>query len=443
LNSSSKSISSGRSAIKGFQPSFWVANIMELFERLAYYGQATILSLFLRDHLKFNEAEAGQLSSIFGGLIYLLPLFAGALIDKFGFRKAFSFAFFVLAIGYFLIGSTGIAAFSGWYSDINLYFLLTIILIFTAIGGSFIKPSVLGTVALTTTLETKSLGYAIYYWLVNIGAAIGPLLAFLVRDTFGIQFVYIVSAISCALMFVTTRILFKEPQAKLEEEKQKLSTVILNLFKVLINFRFIALLLIFGLYWILFWQFFIIIPYYIADYISPNSPIELIISTGAWTIILFQIPVNRLTKKIPTRTAILIGFIFAGLCWLIWYLVLPNTQGIYINPWGDFEISLSLLIIVLGIFLFSVGEQTQAPRFYEYIAELAPKGQVALFQGYAFLPIAFAWGFGGTIGGWLYQLYGFGGANTPEIIFLFFTGIGVVTVLLMLIYNFVMKRTKD
>jgi proton-dependent oligopeptide transporter, POT family len=50
----------------GFQPSFWVANGMELFERLAYYVQATILSVFLRDHLKFNEFEAGQLSSIVG-----------------------------------------------------------------------------------------------------------------------------------------------------------------------------------------------------------------------------------------------------------------------------------------------------------------------------------------------------------------------------------------
>ena len=222
----------------GFQHSFWVANGMELFERLAYYGQATILSVFLRDHFKFTEVEAGQLSSIFGGLIYFLPIFAGALADKFGFKKAFSFAFFVLAIGYFLIGSTGMTAFSGWYSDTNLFLILSIILIFTAIGGSFIKPSVLGTVALTTTPETKSLGYAIYYWLVNMGAAIGPFLAFLVRDSFGIQFVYLVSAISCALMFVVTLIFFKEPQAKLDEQRDSILQVIKNLWTVVKNIKF-------------------------------------------------------------------------------------------------------------------------------------------------------------------------------------------------------------
>lgn len=425
----------------GFHPSFWVANGMELFERLAYYGQATILSIFLRDHLNFSEVEAGQLSSIFGGLIYLLPIFAGALADKFGFRKAFSFAFLVLAIGYFLIGSTGMQLFSGFYSNFNLYWMLTIILIFTAIGGSFIKPSVLGTVGFTSTQETRSLGFAIYYWLVNIGAALGPLLAFFVRDSFGIQFVYIVSAISCALMFVTTRIFFKEPPAKLDEKKQDFKTVFTNLLKVLANFRFIVFLLIFGFYWVLFWQFFIIIPFYITDYISNAAPIELIISIGAWTIILFQIPVNRLTKKIPTRTAIVIGFVLATLTWLMWYFVLPLAQGVLLNPWGEFKFSLSLLLIGLGIFIFSIGEQIQAPRYYEYIADLAPKGQAALFQGYAFLPIAIAWGFGGTLGGWLYHTFSTV-AHTPSMVFLALTFIGVVATVLMLIYNWWMKRSK-
>ncbi|MCZ7615172.1 MAG: MFS transporter [Ignavibacteriaceae bacterium] len=118
------------------------------------------------------------------------------------------------------------SGFESYYSDTNLFIVLSFILIFTAIGGSFIKPSVLGTVALTTTKETKSFGYAIYYWLVNMGAAIGPFLAYLVRDSFGIQFVYLVSAISCALMFLVTLFFFKEPQAKLDEQRDSLVQVI-------------------------------------------------------------------------------------------------------------------------------------------------------------------------------------------------------------------------
>ncbi len=406
----------------GFQHSFWVANGMELFERLAYYGQATILSVFLRDHLKFDEVQAGQLSSIFGGLIYFLPIFAGALADKFGFKKAFSFAFFVLAIGYFLIGSTGMAAFSGWYSDTNLFLVLSIILIFTAIGGSFVKPSVLGTVALTTTPETKSLGYAIYYWLVNIGAAIGPLLAYFVRDSFGIEFVYLVSAASCTLMFFTTLFIFKEPVAKAVEKRDDIFVVAKNLITVVKNIKFMFFLMLFALYWIVFWEFFIVIPFYVSDYISPDAPIELILSVGAWTIILLQIPINRFTRNIPTPTAIMIGFVFAALSWFLLYF--SQIAGITVG----------IGLIIATIFIFSVGEQTQAPRFYEYLADLAPKGQAALFQGFAFLPIAIAWLVGGTFGGWLYQTFATT-KNKPEMVFLVIGLVGVLGAILMWVYN--------
>ena len=400
---------------------------MELFERLAYYGQATILSVFLRNHLKFSEIQAGQLSSIFGGLIYFLPIFAGALADKFGFKKAFSFAFFVLAIGYFLIGSTGISAFSGWYSGSNLFPILSIILIFTAIGGSFIKPSVLGTVALTTTPESKSLGYAIYYWLVNIGAAIGPFLAYLVRDSIGIEYVYLVSAMSCALMFFVTIFIFKEPELKLTEERESLLTVLKNLGTVVSNFKFMIFLLIFALYWIVFWEFFVVVPFYISDYISAESPIELVLSVGAWTIILFQIPINRLTKNIPTPTAIMIGFIFAALCWFLLYFA--EITGITIG----------LGLIIAMIFTFSIGEQTQAPRFYEYLADLAPKGQAALFQGFAFLPVAIAWLVGGTFGGWVYQTYATD-QHRPDLVFLIIGCVGIFAALCMFLYNLYMSR---
>lgn len=417
------SISENIEKIKtGFQPSFWVANIMELFERVAYYGQATILSVFLRDHLKFNEVQAGQLSSIFGGLIYFLPIFAGALADKFGFKKAFSFAFFVLAIGYFLIGSTGMEMFKSLYAGFDLFWALMIILIFTAIGGSFIKPSVLGTVALTTNADTKSLGYAFYYWLVNIGAALGPLIAFFVRDSIGIQAVYLVSAISCLTMFLITVFVFKEPGGNVEKEHQSIGQLFKNLGSVIVQGRFIIFLLIFSLFWLMFWQIFIVIPFFITDFISKDAPFEIIQSTGAWGIILLQLPINWFTKRFSSTNAIVIGFIVATLGWLI----------IMINP--------SIPLFVAGILVFSIGEMTQAPRYYEFIADLAPKGQTALYQGFAFLPIAIGWFFGGTLGGWLYKTFA-KESHQPAMIFFVLFCIGVVAVCLMYGYNWYIKRS--
>jgi len=410
-----------KSTINGFQGPFWVANIMELFERIAYYGQATILSVFLRDHLKFDEVTAGKLSSAFGGLIYFLPIFAGALADKFGFRKSFSFAFSVLAIGYFLIGSTGMTAFNEIYSGFDKFFLLLVILIFTAIGGSFIKPSVLGTIALTSSEETKSFGYAIYYWLVNIGAALGPAIAFLVRDKFGIEFVYVVSAVSCLLMLLSTIIFFKEPEGKSSQEQPSLIQQVKNLILVITNFRFMTFLLIFSLYWIMFWQIFIIVPYFIVDHIDKNAPFEIIESMGAWSIIFLQLIINRMTKNIPTIQAIISGFFLSSFSWIV----------MLINP--------SIPTIIAGIVVFSIGEMTQAPRYYEYIADLAPKGQEALFQGFAFLPISIGWLIGGTFGGWLYKSFG-KVDETHSTLFLVLFGIGMVATLLMFIYHRFIKR---
>jgi len=401
---------------KDFHPTFWVANGMELFERLAYYGQQIIMVVYLRNTLHFNEQEAGQLSGLFGGLIYLLPILGGTLADKFGYRKAFAAAFGILAIGYFLIGSVGMEMFKPIYTGLPTYWVLVIFLIFTAFGGSFIKPSVLGTIAVTSTKENRSLGYAIYYWLVNIGAAIGPTIAFFVRDSIGYQYVYVVSAISCASMFIVNLIFYKEVKDKAQEVVESLMDKMKNLVLVLKNIKFMIFLLIFSLFWIMFWQEFVVIALYFNDKF-PDAPYEIIQSwSAAGAIITLQLVVNRLTKNISTQNAIVIGFAISSLMFLI--------IGIY--P--------SIPTIAAGIIMFAIGEMTQAPRYYEYISDIAPKGQQALYQGYAFLPIAIAWFIGGPIGGWMYRIFAIE-LKKPEIIFFILFGIGVSATVLMLIYN--------
>ena len=400
----------------GFHPTFWVANGMELFERLAYYGQQIVFMVYMRNKLGFTESQAGQLSGLFGGIIYLLPILGGTLADKWGFRRAFNIAFSILALGYFLIGSVGMSAFAGIYSGLDHYWLVMAFLLFTAFGGSFIKPSVLGTVAVTSTEETKSLGYAVYYWLVNAGAMIGPTIAYFVRDSFGNEFVYVVSSLSCLAMLIVNLLLYKEVKNEKTVVVESLGKKIANLFIVLGNLKFMVLLLIYSLYWIIFWQEFIIIPYYITDTFGAGVPYEIIQSwAGAGAIIVLQIPVNRLTKNIPTRKALLIGFAMSSLIWVI----------IGIHP--------SIPTIAAGIVAFSIGEMTQAPRYYEYISEIAPPGQQGLFQGYAFLPIAIARFVGDPIGGWLYQTTK--ATGNIRLVWIALIGIGVLATICMAIYN--------
>jgi len=399
-----------------FHPSFWIANGMELFERLAYYGQQIVFMVYLRNNLGFTESQAGTLSGIFGGLIYLMPILAGTLADKWGYRRAFNLAFTILALGYFAIGSMGMSVFSGIYGGAVPYWLLVTFLVLTAFGGSFIKPSVLGTVAVTTTEKTKSLGFAVYYWLVNVGAMIGPTIAYLVRDSFGNAYVYMVSSASCLAMLIVNAFLYKEVRSAKTEVVESMGKKIKNLFVVLANFRFMIFLLIYSLYWIIFWQEFIIVPYYITDYIGKQAPYEIVQSwAGAGAIILFQIPVNRLTKNIPTRKAILIGFAVSSLIWVV----------IGISP--------GIPAIAAGIVAFAIGEMIQAPRYYEYISTIAPPGQQGLFQGYGFLPIAIARFVGDPLGGWLYQTSK--ALGKPHYVWLALIGIGLLATLLMFLYN--------
>jgi proton-dependent oligopeptide transporter, POT family len=125
----------------------------------------------------------------------------------------------------------------------------------------------------------------------------------------------------------------------------------------------------------------------------------------------------------------MIGFIFAALSWFLLYFA--SVLGIQIG----------LGLIIAMIFTFSLGEQIQAPRFYEYLADLAPKGQAALFQGFAFLPIAIAWTVGGTFGGWVYETYATK-QNRPDLVFLIIGSVGIAAALLMLAYNIYMKRSE-
>src|SRR3979409_1098532 len=89
----------------GFERPFWVANITEIFERLSYYGAFASLALYLEEQLNFSTQQTGTLAGIFGGMVWFLAIFGGAVADKLGFRRALSLAYLILAVAYFLIGS--------------------------------------------------------------------------------------------------------------------------------------------------------------------------------------------------------------------------------------------------------------------------------------------------------------------------------------------------
>lgn len=412
----------------GFSKNFWVANILELFERLAYYGSKAILAVFVADQVGLGPEKAGWLvGSLFNTLLYFLPILAGTFVDRYGFKKSLLACFGIFSVGYFLIGLGGLPAGRPLVEALGAEGYMILALLVTAVGGSLIKPSIVGTVARTTTPETKGLGYSIYYTLVNLGGAIGPVLGMQVREHAGIAYVLVMSSLVSVALVVSTFLFFREPERPADAAPPKsLAGVIGDMLLVFRNARFMAFLVIFSGFWAMFWQIFYSLPFYVRDVLKFER-FELIETVDAWTIILVTIPAAALARKMSALGAMLLGFTLASVSWFVM---------------GMFP---TLAMTILAIAVFAIGEATQAPRYYEYVADLAPKEQVGTYMGFAFLPVAIGTFLAGGIAGRLVAHYigrtvdgvfqpapAF--AHAPRMWF-WVGGIGIVTTLLLWLYD--------
>src|SRR5579863_8362934 len=239
---------------RGFEPAFWVANITELFERTAYYAQAAVLAIFLHESLHLSTEQTGTLMGIFGFAVWFLPILGGSLADRFGFRKSLALAYLTLSVGYFLMGSLSASWMAPLRQALPLFWVVLLVLMIPALGPSVVKPVVAGTTARASSESVRSIGYSIYYTLVNIGGTLGPIIAFLVRRSLGIENVFRVSALFVLLMFFATLSFYNEPRRSGEQSVPTMATALRNMVVVLSNLPFVAFLLIFSGFWIIFWQ---------------------------------------------------------------------------------------------------------------------------------------------------------------------------------------------
>jgi POT family proton-dependent oligopeptide transporter len=444
----------------GFERPFWIANISEIFERLSYYGAFASLALYLQERLNFSTEQTGTLTGIFGGMVWFLAIFGGAAADRLGFRRALSVAYLILAAAYFLIGSIGAPWLAPVRNAMPIGLFVGFILILPALGVSLVKPCVVGTTARASKENVRSIGYSIYYTMVNIGGAAGPYFASWAHRNLGVENVYRLAALSVFAMFFVVLFFFREPRKPGDAPPPSIATVARNFCVVVGNYRlvlpvllialvlrialwiypsfsfsvpwwiwagllllvlagisrFMWFLVLFTGYWIVFWQQYISLPGYIHGYINPHADVEIILVTDGLTVICLTLVVNYLTRKIPAFQAVILGTVITSVSWLI-LAYRPTIVG-----------------AVLSLFVLALGEIIQQPRYYEYISRLAPPGQQGTYMGFAFLPI----GIGSLIGGWFggTLMHHFGEVmHQPERIWWCVTAVGVATTVLLWIYD--------
>jgi proton-dependent oligopeptide transporter, POT family len=402
----------------GYSRNFWVANTLELFERFAYYGSKAVLAVYIAEQVGLGSQTATFLAgSVFNTLLYLLPPLAGTVVDRYGFKKSLLVCFAVFSIGYFLIGLGGLPFSQPLVQAVGVKAWMLMALIVTAVGGSLIKPCIVGTVARSTNEETKALGYSIYYTLVNFGGAIGPFIALAVRESVGISYVLILSSLTTLALVIGTALFYREPPAPADAPPARsMGKVLADMFMVFGNGRFMLFLIIFSGFWVMFWHIFYALPFYVKDYLHFGK-FEIMETVDAWTIILVTIPATAIARRLKPLSAMVIG---VGLASASWFLMsaIPTLGG-----------------AIAALMMFAVGESLQAPRFYEYVARLAPQEQLGTYMGFAFLPIAIGTFLSGGSSGYLVSHFVEGGNPDAPKMWLVVGAYGVVATLLLLIYD--------
>ena len=386
-----------------FPSTFWWANIMELFERWAWYGMFIPLALYLTGStdtgaLGFTQIEKGTLMGVVTAILYFLPLITGAIADKYGFRKTLIVAYLVLASGYFMMGRVSS------YSSVFLVFL------WVALGAGLFKPVIQATIGKTTDKDSSSIGFGIFYMIVNVGAFIGPIVASVLRG-FDWSYVFTMSSAAILLNLLIVLIFYKEPTQ--EKNSEPLGKSIISIFRnitiALSDLKLLIFLILMVGFWTMYNQLFYTLPVFIEQWVHTEAMLEairefwpwlakavdtqkngtvaaeMIINLDAMFIVIFQILVSGFVMRYKPLSAMISGIL---VCAIGISLTLITQNGFF---------------LILSIFVFAVGEVSSSPKTSEYIARIAPPDKVGLYMGCSFLPYAGGNFFAGQISGGVYQ----------------------------------------
>jgi dipeptide/tripeptide permease len=381
--------SSSGSLLRSYPRVFWIANVMELFERAAYYGLNSVLAIYLTNSvaekgLGFSENSVGFLLGLIYAFTYVLPILGGALADRYGYRRMVLVAFSLLSVGYFLAGHT------------SLYGAVFVSLLVMATGAGLFKPIISGTIARSTTEANSGFGFGIYYWMINLGAFLAPLVVSVLK-AHSWRWVFLASSFYCALQLVTAIFLFREPPKP--ANTKSLREVLGGAALVLGDARFMLMIFVYSGFWILYFQNFGSVLWFLRDFVDATPVDRLFASFGiplkfdaehvtvinAGTIILLQVLVSRIVKNLRPLPTMVSGMVIG----VVGFLCLAFAA----NVW----------IFVVGIAVFSIGEMTAHPKYYSYVGLVAPQDKKAVYMGYAFLYGVIGGLVGGSLGGAMYE----------------------------------------
>jgi len=380
-------------------------------------------------YLGYTRAQLGVVQSIFLLFSYAIPVISGTFADRYGFKKVLIVSYLAYLPSILLLILT--KSFSG----------IALTMLSIALAAGIFKPLISGTVRVVTDGTNKTLGFGIFYAMVNVGASFGPIVAGRLRAV-SWNNAFMAAAIGVAAMLLITIFFYKEPERQLEGTSLKQKMKDLGL--ALSDLKFTFFLILLGLFfWLPFWSFFNLLAVYIdgsldtarlygmiksvlgpgiAGFLSRTEADgtrvllgETIAHTG-FVIMLIQIFVSRVAEKFKAMPTFLFGLAVSAAGFVVLALAARIPA-----------------LVFLGILLFAIGEMVSSPRIQEYITWIAPKEKAGLYMGSNFLAV----GLGGALSGVTYTaLFGhFASAGRPELIWLTMAGHTLLGILVIWIFT--------
>jgi POT family proton-dependent oligopeptide transporter len=391
--------------LQPFPPTFYYANAIELFERLAHYGMYVGLALYLTNVVGYGDIAVGVLLGNFRMVGSLAPVPCGAIADRITFKRSLVLAFTLYAAGYIGLFAYPTKA------------MVPVSLLFLAVGGGFLKPVITGTVVRTAPPGRQVEGFGVFYRMVNSGSVVGKSLAYLVRVFVALRYVMITSVIASLVALALAIFGYTEPTRGAEKKPSFLDTL-RGYGDALKNLRFSLFLVLFAGFYFMSEQFYMTFPKYVTRHIDAKAPLEIITLINPAMIAIGQGFVTRRMKRFKPLTTMVFGVLIASFSMLVMG-AMPTLVG-----------------ACLSGALYALAEMTFSPRFYDYIASFAPPGKAGMYMGLAFIPAAIGAWFGGQVSGPMIQRYlPAEGPRSPFTVWASYAALGLGCALLMLVYR--------
>ena len=372
----------------GASKAFWLVNMINFGDGIAYFGILTLLTRFLGTTLNMDDEVTGISVSMYTGMVTLFMFGGGFVSDKLGVRKALMWALLVIGVGRVLLAGSPVGL-EGDYARYMAWFGLLLM----ALGTGVLQPALYAGIKEFTDPRTATIGYGLLYSIMNLGIVMETFVSPFIRTDavfldlgfaeiiglgWGIDGVYWVMAAVTGMMLFLHLTLFTR---KVEERDRTVETTpragvapkgFLERLKELPfldpHFMFFIFLLL--PVRTIFAHDFLTMPDYIFRMYPEevSAKFEWIHGLNPRIIVIFVPTIAALTRKVKIINMMIIGTLITATIPLI---LVPGPR---------------LWALLTYVIVYSLGEAVWSSRFLEYVADLAPAGRVGAYMGLAGIP---------------------------------------------------------